>query len=70
MEGTINAQNKVLDELHPAEIKLIEYIRGMKFGTFNLVVRDGIPQKADVPQQSVKFNEEFDNKVKVEVKLK
>ncbi len=68
MEGLINKQNKISDELHPAEIKLIEYIRKMKFGTLNLVVRDGVPQKADVPQRSIKFTEGFDNDVEVEVK--
>ncbi len=45
MKAVINAQDKVLDELYPAEIKLIEYIRKMKFGTFNLVVRDSFLKK-------------------------
>jgi hypothetical protein len=46
-----------LSELHPAEEKLILFLRQLKFGTLQrLVVRDGLPAFAEEVEKTVRFD--------------
>ena len=42
--------------LHPAERTLIEYIRGLQFGTLTIKVQHGLPQVAEEIRVRVELN--------------
>jgi len=47
-------------ELHPAERRLIQYLRELQFGEVNLKVQDGLPVIAERVREKVKFTETVD----------
>ena len=46
------------NNFHSNEIRLIEYLRELKFGKVEIVVRDGIPQKIIKKEQNIVLGEE------------
>ena len=42
--------------LHPAELALIEYIRGLQFGSLTIKVQHGLPQVAEEIRVRVELN--------------
>ena len=43
------------NEYHPKEQALIEYCRGLQFGTVTIQVENGLPVRAVEAQKSIKF---------------
>ena len=42
--------------LHPAELALIEYIRGLQFGSLTIKVQHGLPEVGEEVRAKVMFN--------------
>lgn len=45
-----------MQELHPSEQALIEYIRELRYGTFTLKVEHGLPERGEEVRAKVVFN--------------
>ena len=44
-------------ELHPAELKLLTFLRMLRFGTIQrLVIRDGLPTFAEEVTKTIRFD--------------
>jgi hypothetical protein len=54
---TTLTSNEPLTPLHPAEEKLLRFLRDLRFGTLQrLVVRDGLPSFAEEVIQTIRFD--------------
>lgn len=52
-----DSQVEAIEPLHPAERRLLAFLRALKFGTVErLVIRNGVPMLADVVTKTVKFD--------------